>query len=124
MEYKNLTFGEFIIAKRKEKDMSARQFAFAVGITPEYMCEIEKGKKSALSENYVNGIIRVLNLTNGELDLFYDLLGIAQKTVSADLPEYIMEHELVRAAIRTAKKNNVPDEKWERFIKDIIRKDE
>jgi transcriptional regulator with XRE-family HTH domain len=123
MGYKNLTFGEFIIEKRKAKEISARQLAIAVGMTPEYMCDIEKGRKSALSEDYVNSIIRVLNLTNGELELFYDLLAIAQKSVSADLPEYIMEHELVRAAIRTAKKYHVPDEKWEKFINEIIKKE-
>ena len=120
MGYKQ-TFGEFIIEKRKEKDLSARQLALAVGMTPEYMCEIEKGRKSAISEDYVNSIIRVLNLHNGELELFYDLLAVAQNTVSADLPEYIMEHELVRAAIRTAKKNKTPDEKWIKFINEIIK---
>ena len=120
MGYKQ-TFGEFIIEKRKEKDLSARQLALAVGMTPEYMCEIEKGRKSAISEDYVNNIIRVLNLHNGELELFYDLLAVAQNTVSADLPEYIMEHELVRAAIRTAKKNKTPDEKWIKFINEIIK---
>jgi len=117
------TFGEFIIGKRKEMDMSARQVALAVGMTPEYMCDIEKDRKSAISDEYVKGFIRVLGLSGEELELFYDLLAIAQKTVSADLPEYIMENELVRAAIRTAKKNRVPDEKWVKFIDEIIKKE-
>ena len=115
------TFGEFIVEKRKERDLSARQLALSVGMTPEYMCDIEKGRKSAISEDYVNALIRALNLSGNELELFYDLLAIAQNTVSADLPEYIMEHELVRAAIRTAKKNKVPDEKWIKFINEIVK---
>jgi len=123
MGYKKMTFGAFIIEKRKAKDLSARQLALAVGMTPEYMCDIEKDRKSAISEDYVKGFIRVLNLSGEELERFYDLLAIAQKTVSADLPEYIMEHELVRAAIRTAKKNKIPDEKWVKFINEIIKKE-
>ena len=123
MGYQYMTFGKFIIAKRREKDLSARQLALAVGMTPEYMCDIEKDRKNAISEDYINGLIRVLNLSGEELERFYDLLAISQKTVSADLPEYIMENELVRAAIRTAKKNRVPDEKWIKFINEIIKKE-
>jgi transcriptional regulator with XRE-family HTH domain len=123
MGYKRMTFGEFIVRKRGERDLSARQLAIAIGITPEYMCEIEKGRKTAISEEYIDKLISTLLISGEELDKFYDLLAIAQNTVSADLPDYIMQNELVRAAIRTAKKNRVSDEKWESFIKEIIKKD-
>ena len=123
MNAKNQTFGEFIIEKRKEKDLSARQLAIIVGITPEYMCEIEKGRKSAVSEGIMDKLIGTLSLSMEETELLYDLAAIARNTVSADLPEYIMSNELVRTALRTAKKNQVPDEKWEKFIKEIIREE-
>lgn len=123
MDNVNLTFGEFIIKKRQEKELSARQLAIAVGITPEYMCEIEKGRKSAVSDEIMDKLIHTLLLSEEETELFYDLAAIARKTISADLPEYIMENELVRAAIRTAKKNRIPDEKWEKFIRDITKKE-
>ena len=123
MGCKDLSFGGFIIQKRKEKELSARQLAIAVGITPEYMCEIEKGRKSAVSDEIMDNLIQRLLLSEKETELFYDLAAIARNTVSADLPEYIMANELVRAAIRTAKKNKVPDEKWEKFISEIIKKE-
>lgn len=123
MDNVNLTFGEFIIKKRQKKELSARQLAIAVGITPEYMCEIEKGRKSAVSDEIMDKLIHTLLLSEEETELFYDLAAIARKTISADLPEYIMENELVRAAIRTAKKNKIPDEKWEKFIRDITKKE-
>ena len=123
MDTSGISFGGFIIQRRKAKEMSARQLALAVDITPEYMCEIEKGRKTAVSEDILNRLIRVLTLTEAETELFYDLAAIARNSVSADLPEYIMANQLVRAAIRTAKKNNVPDEKWEKFIKEIIREE-
>jgi hypothetical protein len=35
-----------------------------------------------------------------------------------------MENEIVRAALRTAKKNNVTDQQWEDFIKKITKQEE
>ncbi len=119
----NLSFGTFIIQKRREREMSARQLAQAAGITPPYMCEIENGRKSAVSDEIMDRIIGALRLSEEETETFYDLAAIARNTVSADLPEYIMENELVRTALRQAKKNNIPDEKWERFIREIVRKE-
>lgn len=123
MNSNDLSFGEFIIKKRKEKDLLARELAAAVKISPEYICDIEKGRRTAVSDEILDSLIRVLELSETETELMYDLAAIARNTVSADLPQYIMENELVRAAIRTAKKNNVPDEKWEKFINEIIRKE-
>jgi len=124
MNNENLTFGEFIILKRKEKDISARQLAISIQISPVYMCDIEKDRKFALSDELLEKIRRTLLLSEDDSELMYDLAAKARKTVSADLPEYIMENEIVRTALRTAKKNNIPDEKWEKFIKEIIKKEE
>ena len=51
----------------------------------------------------------------------YDLAAKSRNTVSADLPEYIMEKDIVRAALRTAKKNNATDKQWEDFIRRITK---
>lgn len=120
----NLTFGDFIIAKRKERDLSARQLAIALDISPVYMCDIEKGRKSAVSDELLDNLRKILFLSEDDADLMYDLAAKARNTISADLPKYIMENEIVRSALRTAKKNHVPDEKWENFIKEIIRKED
>lgn len=119
-----LTFGDFIIAKRKGKDLSARQLSIKLNISPVYMCDIEKGRKFAVSDNFLENLRTTLMLSENESELMYDLAAIARSTVSADLPEYIMENEIVRTALRTAKKNKVPDEKWQHFIKQITQKEE
>lgn len=122
MSYKDMTIGEYIIEKRKEKDLSARQLAIALNISPVLMCDIEKGRRTA-TDDFLTNLKRVLHFSQEEAELMYDLAAIARNTVSADLPQYIMENELVRTALRTAKKNQVPDEKWEKFINEIIRKE-
>ena len=38
-------------------------------------------------------------------------------TVSADLPDYIMEKDIVRAALRVAKEVDATDEEWQTFMK-------
>ena len=125
MNMKDMTFGEFIIAKRKEKDLSARQLAIALDISPVYMCDIEKGRpKTPVSNEFLDKLCQILNLTESEKEIMYDLAAVARDTVSADLPKYIMENELVRTALRAAMKNNVPDEKWEKFISEVVIKNE
>ena len=36
--------------------------------------------------------------------------------LSADLPEYIMENDIVRAALRVAKEVDATDEEWQAFM--------
>lgn len=45
----------------------------------------------------------LLLLSEAETEEMYDLAARSRHTVSADLPEYIMEKDIVRAALRTAK---------------------
>ncbi len=123
MNNNDLTFGEFIIQKRKERDIPARQLAMALNISAVYMCDIEKGRKAAVSNEFLAELIQVLRLDEKDAALMYDLAALARNTVSADLPQYIMENELVRTALRTAKDNKIPDEKWEQFISEIVIKE-
>ncbi len=117
-----ITFGDFIVAKRKEIDLSARQLAMKLDISPVYMCDIEKGRKNAFSDELLEKMRSILCTSEKDSDMFYDLAAIARNTVSSDLPEYIMENELVRTALRKAKKNQISDEKWEKFIEEMVRK--
>ena len=115
-----ITFGEFLIKKRLEHEMSARQLALALDFSPVYICDIEKGRKPVPDE-ILEKLPRLLHLTESEANEMYDLAAKSRNTVSADLPEYIMKKDLVRAALRTAKKHNVTDKQWEDFIKRITK---
>jgi transcriptional regulator with XRE-family HTH domain len=114
------TFGGFIVEKRKKLRYSARELSSLLGISAVYLCEIEKNRKWHVTDEFLENLIRLLELSDEDAARMYDLAAIAKHTVSADLPQYIMENELVRTALRTAKKSNIPDEKWERFINEII----
>jgi hypothetical protein len=51
-------------------------------------------------------------------DVVEDFLNIRgfNVTVSQDLPEYIMDKDIVRVALRTAKDVDATDEEWQEFI--------
>lgn len=59
-----------------------------------------------------------MELTEDEKNQLFDLAALAKdNTVSPDLPEYIMEHELVRVALRRARDVDAGKEEWEKVIK-------
>lgn len=115
-----MTFGSFLIEKRMDQELSARQIANALGISAVYMCDIEKDRRPAPADMLKN-LPRILQLSETETNFMHDLAAKSRNSVSADLPEYIMEKDIVRAALRTAKKHNITDKQWEDFIKRITK---
>ncbi len=102
-----LKFGEFILERRKALDMTGRELANKLSISAVYLCDIEKGRKAALTDETLEKLRLALCLNEVEGEHFYDLAAIARNTVSADLPEYIMENEIGPrngAELRIAKK--------------------
>ena len=97
----NQTFGSFVRQKRMEQGLSLRGLAARLDLSPVYMSNIETGRKPAPArENLDKLTLRV----------------------SADLPEYIMERDIVRAALRTAKEVDATDEEWQEFIDRITKR--
>ena len=114
------TFGDFLIAKRMEREMSARQLAIKLDFSAVYICDIEKNRRPVPDE-ILEKLPLLLHLNEAETEEMYVLAARSRHTVSADLPEYIMEKDIVRAALRTAKKHNVTDKQWEDFIRRITK---
>lgn len=114
------TFGDFLIEKRMEREMSARQLAIKLDFSAVYICDIEKNRRPVPDE-ILEKLPLLLHLNEAETEEMYDLAARSRHTVSADLPEYIMEKDIVRAALRTAKKHNVTDKQWEDFIRRITK---
>ena len=112
------TFGSFLKAKRQGRQISLRKFAEVIQISPVYMCNIEKDRNPAPSEEIMERMVKALLLSDGDRVLFYDLAAKTKSTptVSQDLPEYIMDRDIVRVALRTAKDVDATDEEWQEFI--------
>lgn len=116
------TFGAFVRQKRMEQGLSLRRLAARLGLSPVYMSNIETDRKPAPSQENLDKLAEELHLSKADRELFLDLAAASHKMkVPADLPEYIMERDIVRAALRTAKEVDATDAEWQEFI-DLITK--
>lgn len=115
------TFGDFLKQKRLGKEITLRRFAKMLDVSPVYLCDVEKGRKPAPSDERLKQITRHLSLDKREIEEMYDLAALSRSrpAVSNDLPEYIMENEIVRVALRTAKDVDATDEEWLEFIEKL-----
>ena len=113
----NITFGSFIAEKRKAHKFNLRDTAKHLNIAYGYLCDIEQSRRPAPNGDFVERISAFLNLDKSEHELLLDLGAKSRNTVSADLPDYIMEKDIVRAALRVAKEVDATDEEWQTFMK-------
>ena len=87
----NITFGSFIAEKRKAHKFNLRDTAKHLNIAYGYLCDIEQSRRPAPNGDFVEHISAFLNLDKSEHELLLDLAAKSRNTVSADLPDYIME---------------------------------
>ena len=118
----NITFGSFIAEKRKAHKFNLRDTAKHLNIAYGYLCDIEQSRRPAPNGDFVERISAFLNLDKSEHELLLDLAAKSRNTVSADLPDYIMEKDIVRAALRVAKEVDATDEEWQSLEARIIRR--
>jgi transcriptional regulator with XRE-family HTH domain len=125
-----ILFGDYLRTKRLEKRFTLRGFARAMEMSPVFLCEVEKNRRGAPGTDRLQKIARLLRLDKQETERLYDYAAESKKrpAVSNDLPEYIMENEIVRIALRTAKDVDATDTEWQKFIdelnKRIVRQDQ
>jgi len=114
----NNTFGSFIKTKRLLRQISLRKFADQLDISPVYLCNMEKDRNPAPKDDILSKMVELLLLSDEEAEVLYDLAAKSKNTptVSKDLPEYIMDRDIVRVALRTAKDVDATDEEWQEFI--------
>ncbi|MDO5649998.1 MAG: helix-turn-helix transcriptional regulator [Gallicola sp.] len=122
MKEKEITFGKFIESRRKTLGKTLRGFAAELEIAPAYMSDIEKGRRYP-PEKKLDDIARLLALDEQEKNHLLDLAALEREnTVSSDLPEFIMEKDLVRVALRRARDGKLSDEDWKDVIELIDKK--
>lgn len=114
------TFGAFLTEKRKERQITLREFARRMDISAEHVCNIEKCRRPAPGADVLERITVVLNLSKTEKEEMYDLAVNSKNTgnaVPADLTGFLNDNRVVLTALRTAKDVDATDEEWEAFIK-------
>lgn len=105
------------------RGLSLRNLAAKLEISPVYMSNIETDRKPAPTQEKLDKLVDILGLGQYEAEQLLDLAAKSKnRQVSADLPEYIMERDIVRVALRTAKEVDATDAEWQEFIDRITRR--
>lgn len=63
--------------------------------------------------------IKISNATVVDKTTMYDLAGKKRNSVAPDLPDYIMEHDYVSAALRTARDLDASEADWLKFVEEL-----
>ena len=118
------TFGGFVREKRRACGLTLRGLAAKLELSPVYMSNIENSRRAAPTHEYLDRLAEILQLDKADQERLLDLAAKSkEQCVSADLPEYIMERDIVRAALRTAKEVDATDEEWQAFIDRLTQRD-
>ncbi|MFR1822131.1 MAG: helix-turn-helix domain-containing protein [Clostridium saudiense] len=117
--YNEMSFGEFIAKKREEKKINLREMARLLKITPPYLSDIEKERRNSPDKDKLDELANILSLSEDECRYMYDLAGKKRNSISVDLPDYIMERDYVRVALRKAMDLEVGEEEWKKFVEEL-----
>lgn len=116
MPTQDITFGAFVYDKRKTQGITQKQVADALGVTTVYICDIEKNRRyPPTGGDLLAKLAAVLNLSDKDIPVYYDLAGQNKGCVPPDIAGYVMSTDIVREAIRKAKKK-ATDKDWQQFI--------
>ena len=93
------TFGSYVREKRMARGLSLRGLAAKLEVSPVYMSNMENDRRPAPTKEKMDRLIEILGLCQADTELLLDLAAKSKtQRVSADLPEYIMERDIVRPA--------------------------
>ena len=116
-DYNEYSFGRFVAQRREELGLSARQLSALVGMSPVYLCDIERGHRKA-PENYMSAFVTHLKISPEELDNFY-IMAYATNGKYFEFKEYLNENYYARTFLRIAKNKNLSEEEWQKIIEQI-----
>ena len=117
-----MKFGEFLKAKRQNKGVTLRAFAGMVNIAPAYMSDIEKSKRNAPTQEILERMASVLELSKEETNKLFDLAANSKDAIAQDLKEYVSDNQSVRVALRKAKELDLGDDEWIKIIEEMANK--
>lgn len=120
-EYNKYTFGEIIKERREELGLSLRSVAKKLGMLAMYLSDIERGNRTPpignnVKEDYMSKIIKVLQIPNDQVDIFYDIAYASKYGISKKIKDYINNNTYIENIILLAMNSDLSDEDWQKII--------
>ena len=100
------TFGAYLRSIRTQRELSLRQLAKAVEITPTYLSDLERGNNHPPDKALLEKIILALDLQHDEecRQTLLDLAAKERNDLPADIKDYLMGNYTLQALIRKMQK--------------------
>ena len=120
----NNEFGEFVKAKRLEKNISLRKLAEELGIVAAYMSDIEKGRRYPPDKEKIYKIAEILSMSEEDRNILFDYAAKSKaNTVSPDISDYVMGVNSLRVALRKARDIKAGEEDWQEIVDLFLKKE-
>ena len=124
MREENMTFGKFIRKKRLESrgEYTLKDMSNEFGISITMYCDIEQGRKNPGEFFDYERLAEMLELTESEKALMYDLAAKKKGTVPSDIEDVMMYSEsgnYARMALRMTNAGIAREEDWREFIRSL-----
>jgi transcriptional regulator with XRE-family HTH domain len=116
---KKQTFQDFLREKRLQKNLGLREFAKLVGLQPSNYCSIESSSLPAPSEDKLQLIARILELTTDERRMLFDLAAKTKDDIPVDIKELIKKDAVIPNLLRTVEDADVKPEQIKAIVEDI-----
>ncbi|MCL1830755.1 MAG: helix-turn-helix domain-containing protein [Oscillospiraceae bacterium] len=116
-------FGSYVKSKRISKGMTLREMAGRLSYSATFWSDVENQRRNPPNLDKLELLADILELTNSERSMLFDLAGKAENITPPDLTGYILEKQIVRRALRVAKET-ATDEQWNDFIDRLEKGDE
>lgn len=113
-------FSDFIRNRRKELDLMLREVAEAIGVTPPYLSDLEKGRRTAPDNpEILMKLTEILRLDQAGRDMLYDLVAHERDSVAPDIPLYIKNLPMAQTALRKARNAGKQDDFWQKIVEGL-----
>ena len=119
-----IDFGTFLKKKREERNITLRELARKLAVSPPFLSDVERGRSAPLTKERLEKVAEVLGLSPSEQNEMYDIVGKQRNTVAPDVSDYVMGRDYVAAALRRARDLNAGEEEWQRFLADLQQRED
>lgn len=111
-------FGRFVKNYRSENDITIRDFADELEISPSYLCEIEKGRKR-VPVKLVPILKQKFGIKDDEKQIFDDMVSLSRGYGFADINKYLFSHPLAVEAVRAAQEKNISGDEFLALVNQV-----
>jgi transcriptional regulator with XRE-family HTH domain len=121
-ENEKVSFGKHIETLRKEKQKSLRETAKAIEVSPQFLSEVEKGRKSTLTNERIEKLARFLSLTETQTYTLYDIAAEARTTNDVIIPQDCVDfasNSYVVEALRLSKETGAGEAEWQVLLDEL-----